>query len=170
MIVKLGDFGSSTSIALTKFATHFNASHMVVTPYYEEGIHGHSYYISIEIYGDPDDTGMLIDFIYLEKVLKESIKDWDHYVLLPKYHPLIHITDNGPNVDIRYRDRYYSIPQSDITFLECENITAENLVLLLANKIHIVLKKEIPNLKLSELKVDIWETPIYSASHTIHYK
>jgi len=164
---KLGEFVLNSSIALGKYTTHFNASHMIFTPQYNEGIHGHSYNISIEIYGDPDGSGMLIDFIFLENIMRESIKEWDHYVLMPRDNPDISVLENGPNFDIRYGDRFYSIPQSDIVLFEGINITTENLAKLITKKIHFILEKVVPSIKLSKLKVEVWETPICSASYTI---
>jgi len=167
---KLGEFLSHSSIALAKYLFHFNASHMIFTPQYNEGIHGHSYNISIEIYGDPDDSGMIIDFILLENILKESITEWDHYVLMPKDNPKVTIIENGSNFDIQYGDRFYSIPQSDIILFEGINITTENLAKFLAKKIQFILEKVKPSIKFSKLKVEVWETPIYCASYTIHHK
>ncbi len=45
-------------------------------------LHGHSYKMTVEVEGEPDERGMLIDFRAIKNVLKPLIDDWDHATLV----------------------------------------------------------------------------------------
>ena len=47
-----------------------------------ENLHGHSYYMMVEVEGEPDDRGMLIDFKEIKRLLKPLVDAWDHAVLV----------------------------------------------------------------------------------------
>lgn len=41
-------------------------------------LHGHSYEMFVEVEGEPDEQGMLIDFKHLKRALAPLVDDWDH--------------------------------------------------------------------------------------------
>lgn len=41
-------------------------------------LHGHSYRVLIEVEGEPDDHGLLIDFYELDHIMKPLIEELDH--------------------------------------------------------------------------------------------
>ena len=45
-------------------------------------LHGHSYYMMVELEGEPDERGMLIDFKDIKRVLKPLVDAWDHATLV----------------------------------------------------------------------------------------
>ncbi|RLG83949.1 MAG: 6-carboxytetrahydropterin synthase [Thermoprotei archaeon] len=48
-------------------------------------IHGHTFKLSVEVEGFiNEDTGMVIDFIILKKIVREIINEYDHKVIVPK--------------------------------------------------------------------------------------
>ena len=59
----------STSVAIDKIAAHFSASHALISDDLEEGLHGHNYQVGIEIEGKTDTNEIIIDFLFLEKLL-----------------------------------------------------------------------------------------------------
>lgn len=61
----------------------FEAAHRL--PWHEaecKHLHGHSYRMTVEVEGEPDDQGMLIDFKYIKEVLSPLIERWDHATLV----------------------------------------------------------------------------------------
>ena len=158
----------NTSIKIHKHSNHFSATHFLSTKNFIEGLHGHNYYFEVELYGKLSSDDLVYDFISLDKSLKEFTSEWDHLTLLPRHNKRMKLKENGANVDIQYGDRFYSIPQCEVKFLECKNVTTEILTRILAKKIVILLGHEGKNDNLTKVKVVIWETPLYSASHTIH--
>lgn len=56
-------------------------------PWHEGGcqnLHGHSYVLWVELEGQPDGRGMLIDFKVIKHIVKDLIEDWDHATLVDK--------------------------------------------------------------------------------------
>lgn len=47
-----------------------------------DNLHGHSYRVTVELEGTPDERGMLIDFQDIKQVLKPLIDAWDHAILI----------------------------------------------------------------------------------------
>jgi 6-pyruvoyltetrahydropterin/6-carboxytetrahydropterin synthase len=47
-----------------------------------DNLHGHSYRMTVELEGTPDEQGMLIDFQDIKRVLKPLVDAWDHAVLV----------------------------------------------------------------------------------------
>ena len=41
-------------------------------------LHGHSYEMFVEVEGEPDEQGMLIDFKHLKRALAPVVEEWDH--------------------------------------------------------------------------------------------
>lgn len=48
-------------------------------------LHGHSYRMMVEVEGEPDERGMLIDFKEIKRVLKPLVEQWDHATLIADY-------------------------------------------------------------------------------------
>lgn len=47
-----------------------------------QNLHGHSYAMMVELEGEPDAQGMVIDFQDIKRVLKPLVEAWDHAVLV----------------------------------------------------------------------------------------
>ena len=167
MIYILNQKQFSSSVAIDRTSEHFSASHAIVSSRYKEGLHGHNYLVEIEIEGSMDIDDMVVDFIFLENILSQALSDWDHYVLIPSKNKHMKIRENEDNLEIEYGNRFYSIPQTEIKLLNCNNVTAETLARLLGEKIQIRLKKETFWKKIQAIKITIWETTHYRATYTI---
>jgi 6-pyruvoyltetrahydropterin/6-carboxytetrahydropterin synthase len=157
------------AISLGKASTNFNSSHMLITDHFEEGLHGHNYHIEVEIFGEIDNSGLIIDFLFLQQIVRDLVREWDHFVLIPKYNPLIRISVNSTNTIIEYGSRLYSIPTEEIKALDCRNVTAEELSRLLTVKIEKAMQRnEIKNVK--SIRTKLWETSLFNAECSIDYK
>lgn len=158
---------NSSSIAIDRVSAHFSASHALITDHFEEGLHGHNYQVELEIEGTTDDDNVLIDFIFLENLLHQALSTWDHYILLPSQNKRIKIRENEDNIEFEYGSRFYSIPKTEIIFLDCKNVTTETLAQLLTEKMSDLLKEESFWKRIQSIKVTIWETSTYRASYRI---
>ncbi len=56
-----------------------------------KNLHGHSYKMTVEVEGEPDERGMLIDFKEIKKILAPLIDDWDHATIVAE-----------DDIDLRY--------------------------------------------------------------------
>lgn len=62
---------------------HWEAAHRL--PWHEgdcKNLHGHSYRMTVELEGEPDERGMLMDFKILKRILMPLIDQWDHATLI----------------------------------------------------------------------------------------
>jgi 6-pyruvoyltetrahydropterin/6-carboxytetrahydropterin synthase len=155
-------------VTIDRAASHFCASHALVLTEYVEGLHGHNYRVEVEIGGDLSPEGILIDFIFLEKLLKQLVLDWDHYTLFPSNNPRIQIqtSETDHNLHISYADRFYSIPKSEVKILPCINVTTESLAQLLGERLADELQNHASWAQIHSITVTIWETLYYKASFT----
>lgn len=157
----------SISVAIDKIAAHFSASHALISDDIEEGLHGHNYQVGIEIEGKPDSDDIIIDFLYLDKMLNNLLSEWDHYVLLPSNNPNMEINVRENNLDIEYGIRFYSIPNDEVKVLDCTNVTTEALTRLLGEKVQNQLKETEFWQRIERINITIWETSCYRATCSI---
>ncbi len=65
---------------------HWEAAHRL--PWHEgecRNLHGHSYRMWVELEGEPDERGMVMDFKHLKRVIKPLVDAWDHATLIADY-------------------------------------------------------------------------------------
>ncbi|MFW9778977.1 MAG: 6-pyruvoyl tetrahydropterin synthase family protein [Candidatus Heimdallarchaeota archaeon] len=158
----------SFSVTINRNASHFCASHALVLDEYVEGLHGHNYRVEVEITGNVSAEGILIDFIFLDELIKQLLSEWDHYTLFPLHNPRISVltSELDHNLQIRYADRIYSIPKAEVKLLPCRNVTTETLSRLLNEKLAETLQSHPSWEQIYSITVTIWETQYYKASYT----
>ena len=120
----------------------FSASHFLKEPLKCSHLHGHNYYISVELSSALDENFFVVDFIDLKKKVKSVIKSLDHYILIPKNSKNILIKEVEDTVEIMTNtNKRYVFPKSDVTFLPLQATTSE----LLAQYLHGEIKKIYPD-------------------------
>ncbi len=92
-----------------------------------ERIHGHNYRTAVEVDGELDENHYVIDFIALKELTRAIVDELDHRMLLPTRNEKITLADEGPNIRVTYRDRYWSFPREECVLLPIANTTAELL-------------------------------------------
>ncbi|MEL9999333.1 MAG: 6-pyruvoyl tetrahydropterin synthase family protein [Thermoplasmata archaeon] len=110
-----------------KFNLRFSASHFI--PFHGKcsRLHGHDYGIKLVLEGDLDENYMLMDFIELKKAIREIIEKIDHHVLLPKKSKFIDIQELEARVIVSFQDKEYVFPSEDVSFIDVEVTTAEEI-------------------------------------------
>ena len=156
------------SVGIEKLSCHFSASHLINTSDIVEGIHGHNYYVELEIFGKIGSNDLVYDFIYLEGLLKRITSEWDHFVLLPQHNEEIKYKKKGENFEIAYGDRFYSIPVAEVKLLNCSNTSTEIFAKMIGENFSKELNNHEAKENISAIKIIVWETPHYFASYTLH--
>lgn len=105
-----------------------------------ECLHGHNYGVKAEVVGPLDENQYVVDFIAFRDALAKLVKQLDHQMLLPTTHPLIHVEDQGKEVEVRFRDKRWIFPREDCQLLPVTNTTAEQLAHWLAVRVREQLK------------------------------
>ena len=158
---------AQSTLHLAKQNFKFSSAHFLIfDKNLAEMLHGHNYQVRVDLVFDNssagDDQGYAVDFNVLKKAIKDQCDLWDEHVLLPEKHPDIkyHISPNGNNYEIHFRDRFYSLPIKETIWLPVNNTSVENLSGLLAR----IFFKKFQSLGVKKLRVYVEETRGQSAS------
>jgi 6-pyruvoyltetrahydropterin/6-carboxytetrahydropterin synthase len=100
-----------------------------------ERIHGHNYRVAVEVEDDLDQNQYVIDFIALKDLTRAITDELDHRMLLPARSNQIVLHEDGPNMRVTYRERYWSFPRDECVLLPVANTTAELLADYIAGRL-----------------------------------
>jgi 6-pyruvoyltetrahydropterin/6-carboxytetrahydropterin synthase len=100
-----------------------------------ERLHGHNYRTAVELEDDLDVNHYVFDFIALKDLTRAITDELDHRMLLPTRSRQIQLHEDGPNVRVTYRDRYWSFPREECALLPIANTTAELLADYIAGRL-----------------------------------
>jgi 6-pyruvoyltetrahydropterin/6-carboxytetrahydropterin synthase len=118
-------------IRLRKAVHVFSAGHFItLTDALCEPVHGHNWTVGVDVAGEPDRHGMVVDFLALRDAVTRIITRLDHRMLLPTLNPLLTVTTaRGPlgqdEVTVRFTDRRWVFPATECLLLPVANTTAE---------------------------------------------
>ena len=136
----------------------FSASHFLLEHFKCARLHGHNYYISVEISDDLDEMYFVVDFMELNAKLKEIIEPFDHYILVPTESKNIKVNEQGDSVEVLTPNKRYIFPREDVCLIPIPATTSE----LLAKYIYGKLKEIYPN---KEIVVKVGESKSFMTSY-----
>ncbi|MFW9901663.1 MAG: 6-pyruvoyl tetrahydropterin synthase family protein [Candidatus Thorarchaeota archaeon] len=122
----------------------FSASHFLKEPVQCARLHGHNYYVSVEISDKLDENHFVVNFIELKENLESIVEPLNHYVLIPTESDDIEIREEKDSVEIIAYNKRYVLPRTDVFFIPIPATTSE----LLAKYIHNKLKEIYKNKKI----------------------
>ena len=104
----------SWAISLDKEYFKFSCAHFLIFPDgSKERLHGHNYHVQVEIEGDLNDQGLVIDFLDAKPVIRELCDALDEHWLVAGEHPELkveHLEDGHSSVVYR-ESRYLASPR-----------------------------------------------------------
>ncbi|MBM4022986.1 MAG: 6-pyruvoyl tetrahydropterin synthase family protein [Planctomycetes bacterium] len=118
-------------IRLRKAEHVFCAGHFItLTDDLCEPVHGHNWMVAVDVAGEPDAHGMVVDFIALRDGVTRIVSALDHRMLLPTCNRLLQVTTaagplGGDEVTVRFADRRWVFPAAECVLLPLANTTAE---------------------------------------------
>jgi 6-pyruvoyltetrahydropterin/6-carboxytetrahydropterin synthase len=116
----------------------FSASHFLKEPFECSKLHGHNYYVSVEIEAPLDENYFVVDFIELKEKIKIIADPLDHRVLIPELSSDLTISKTSESIEIvTNTNKRYVFPKMDVVLLPLPSTTSE----LLAKFFHDELKK-----------------------------
>lgn len=92
-----------------------------------EPLHGHNYDLSVELEGDLTEDSWVWDFGELKRATKAIADELDHKFILQAQSRVLAIAETDSGWEIRFNDRRYVFPKSDVAVLPIDNSTAERL-------------------------------------------
>jgi len=148
------------SIDLAKENFKFSAAHFLIFPDgTAERLHGHNYRVFVEIEARLSAHGLVLDFTQVKPVVRELCDELDEHWLVPGLHPVLRAaTRDDGLVEVRYQDRYYAAPQSDVIILPINNTSSENLATWFGRELAKRLAARFPDVDVRAMRVAIEET------------
>jgi 6-pyruvoyltetrahydropterin/6-carboxytetrahydropterin synthase len=131
----------------------FSACHFLKEPRKCSRLHGHNYYVSVEISSKLDPNFFVVDFIELKKELKAIVKPLDHFILIPEKSTdlEIQISDDIVNISTKSGKRYM-FPLAEVKFLPLSATTSELLAKYIHDQIKLKYKDKQVKVKIEESK------------------
>ena len=122
-----------------------------------EGLHGHNYRARVTIEGElEEETGWVIDFVEVKRIMRRLCGGIDHRVLLPIESKRIEVVEEGETVTAAVDGQpRYVFPRRDCALLPVPNTTVEMLAQLLADRLRAELDTAgVPGLTAIEMEVE----------------
>ncbi len=145
----------------------FAAAHMATFRGECEPLHGHNYEIIIELEGELSDDGWVWDFGELKRETKSIADELDHKFLLQRESPVLEIEERETNWAVRFADRGFVFPKSDVIALPIDNTTSERIAEWLAGRLQAVLAPLDTAAALRRLTVGVEEMPGQCGWYTV---
>lgn len=124
----------------------FSASHFLKEPFQCSKLHGHNYYVSVEIEAPLDENYFVVDFIELKEKVMEVVKPLDHSVLIPDFSNNLTISEIADSIEVvTAKNKRYVFPKTDVIRLPLPSTTSE----ILAKYFHDKLKEIYPEKKIT---------------------
>ena len=130
----------------------FSACHFLKEHVKCSRLHGHNYYVSIEVSDSLDDNYFVVDFMELNQKLKTIVEPLDHYVLIPTEAKEIKIEKGKDSVEVITPIKRYVFPLVDVCFLPLPATTSELLAKYIHDKLKEVYKEKKIVVKVGESK------------------
>ncbi len=150
----------SWSIQIDKDYLKFSAAHFLIFPDGSaERLHGHNYKVFVDLHTELDQHGLVVNFIEIKPLVRALCDELDEHLLLPGKHPVLTAQRCGEAMEIRYRERFYSVPAAEVIVLPIGNTSAENLAAYFGRRLRESMRKTWPALRVLELSIGVEETP-----------
>jgi 6-pyruvoyl tetrahydropterin synthase/QueD family protein len=105
----------------------FSAAHFITFGGKCERLHGHNYGVLVEMEGTLNEDKLVFDFTIIKKLTREICQRLNHRFLLPMHNPHLQLKELPDEWEVRFGERRYIFPRSDVLELPIDNSTAERL-------------------------------------------
>ncbi len=154
-------------ITVQRNRLRFAASHMATFSGTCEPLHGHNYDVMVELEGELTEDAWVWDFGEIKRETKKIVDELDHKFILQRDSTILEIDERpGKNWAIRFGDRGYVLPVSDVVALPIRNSTAECIAEWVSGRLQAVLKAAGAT-NVRKLSVGIEEMPGQAGWYTV---
>ncbi len=140
----------------------FSAAHFITFGGKCERLHGHNYGVLVELVGELGEDKVVFDFTILKRLTREICQRLNHRFLLPLHNPHLELTSSADEWEIRFQQRRYIFPQTDVIELPIDNSTAERLAEYICGELRTMLA-EYDLSRLHSIMVGVEEAPTQMA-------
>jgi 6-pyruvoyltetrahydropterin/6-carboxytetrahydropterin synthase len=104
----------------------FSACHFIAGHEKCGRLHGHTYIVSLKLFGETDDNGMLMDFVLVKRALRAMAEELDHRVLIPSNSTKVKVTI-ADEILVTAGNKRYMFPIEDVVLLDTKESSAEEM-------------------------------------------
>ena len=115
------------SVRVERNRLKFAAAHFATFDGKCEPLHGHNYAVTLEVTGTLTDDSWVCDFAALKSIGRAVCDELDHKFLLQRDSRVLTVDEGMSNWKIRFLERGWVFPKSDVLPLPIDNTTAERL-------------------------------------------
>ena len=114
-------------VTVERNTLRFAAAHFATFEGQCEPLHGHNYDLFVQAEGELTEDAWVIDFGVLKSITRSLCDELDHRFLLQRESKVLQIDEGMSNWKVRFRERGWVFPKSDVVALPIDNTTAERL-------------------------------------------
>ncbi|MEX1254925.1 MAG: 6-pyruvoyl tetrahydropterin synthase family protein [Dehalococcoidia bacterium] len=114
-------------VTVERNTLRFAAAHFATFEGRCEPLHGHNYAVTVDVEGELTEDSWVIDFSALKSMARDLCKQLDHKFLLQRDSKVLGIDEGPSNWKVRFLERGWVFPKSDVLPLPIDNTTAERL-------------------------------------------
>lgn len=154
-------------IRIEKQKLNFSSAHFITYEDECETLHGHNYYTSIEISGEPDKNCYLVDFKIVKKEVEKICARLDHKFLLAMNNPHLEIKKTDEHYEIKFKAKKYLFPVEDVMAMEIPNATVEMLAKYICEELKKTLGEKGYMSNITSIEVGVEETAGQMATYLL---
>ena len=117
----------SYKVTVERNTLRFAAGHFATFEGQCESLHGHNYDVIVEVEGELTEDSWVVDFAALKSIARAICQGLDHKFLLQRDSKVLQIDEGKSNWKVRFQERGWVLPKSDVLALSIDNTTAERL-------------------------------------------
>jgi 6-pyruvoyltetrahydropterin/6-carboxytetrahydropterin synthase len=129
-------------VTVERGTLRFAAAHLTTFEGQCEPLHGHNYDVIIEVEGDLTEDSWVIDFAKLKSLAAALCDQLDHRFILQRDSKALKIDEDEARWRVRFGERGWVLPKSDVVALPIDNATAERLAEWFAGRLKDALRAE----------------------------
>jgi 6-pyruvoyltetrahydropterin/6-carboxytetrahydropterin synthase len=129
-------------VTVERGTLRFAAAHFATFEGQCEPLHGHNYEVIVEVEGDLTEDSWVIDFAKLKNLTRALCEELDHKFILQRDSKVLEIEEDEARWMVRFGERGWVFPKSDVVALPIDNATAERLAEWFAGRLKEALRAE----------------------------
>ena len=114
-------------VTVERNTLRFAAAHFTTYEGQCEPLHGHNYDVLVEVEGELTEDSWVVDFSALKSMTRDLCRELDHKFLLQRESKVLRIDEGKSNWKVRFQERGWVFPKSDVVALPIDNTTSERL-------------------------------------------
>jgi 6-pyruvoyltetrahydropterin/6-carboxytetrahydropterin synthase len=144
----------------------FSAAHMTVFPDgSKERLHGHNFRCKVTLELRDVSLASFLDVGIVKAALLAQCKEWNEHLLIAERCPQVTVVGReAGELELRVCGQRYVMPADDVIFLPVDNITIENLAVVLATRLRERLADVLRPDVVAALETEVCEAPGQGAS------